>query len=187
LPTSTRAAIRTSRSSPPTSGATLADLFEVRLARTPSEVDGALRLRERVFAGEQGVSTEADRDGRDGEATHVVAVDGDHVIGTCRLVFRGHTARLGRMAVAPDLRGQGIGAELLRVAERAARGVGAERISLHAQLKATSLYTRDGYERRGEEFVEQGIEHVAMEKALGEERSRGPTEGRPASTGADHA
>ena len=129
-------------------------------------MDGALRLRERVFAGEQGVSREADQDGRDPQATHVVAVEGDRVVGTCRLVFRGTTARLGRMAVVAELRGQGIGAEILREAERAARLAGAERILLHAQLTALSLYARDGYEPRGDTFVEQGIEHVAMEKAL---------------------
>jgi predicted GNAT family N-acyltransferase len=119
-----------------------------------------------VFSGEQGVRPEADRDGRDGEATHVVAMDGERVVGTCRLVFRGDIARLGRMAVEPGLRGQGTGAELLREAERVAREVGAERIALHAQLAATSLYTRDGYERCGAEFVEEGIGHVAMEKSL---------------------
>jgi predicted GNAT family N-acyltransferase len=127
------------------------------------------------------VSVEADRDGRDGEATHVVALESERVIGTCRLVFRGGTARLGRLAVEPELRGLGIGGRLLSEAERAARSVGAERIALHAQLHAASLYERDGYEPRGDRFLEQGIEHVAMEKGLGEERSRGAG---PASGGA---
>jgi predicted GNAT family N-acyltransferase len=119
-----------------------------------------------VFCGEQGVRPEADRDGRDGEATHVVAVENGRLLGTCRLVFRGDVARLGRMAVERELRGRGLGAAILREAERAAREAGAERISLHAQLSARSLYARDGYEQRGEEFVEEGIEHVAMEKRL---------------------
>ena len=48
---------------------------EVREARTEAEVAAALELRERVFCGEQGVSFEADQDGRDPEATHIVAVD----------------------------------------------------------------------------------------------------------------
>jgi predicted GNAT family N-acyltransferase len=129
-------------------------------------VDEALRLRSRVFCGEQGVRPEADRDGRDDEATHVVAMEGGRVIGTCRLVFRGEVARLGRMAVERALRGRGMGAAILREAEQVARQAGAERISLHAQLAARSLYARDGYEQRGDEFVEEGIGHVAMEKRL---------------------
>ena len=109
---------------------------------------------------------EADQDGLDHEAIHVVAVDDGDVVGTCRLVFRGEVARLGRMAVERDLRGQGLGAAVLREAEREALASGARRISLHAQLPARSLYERDGYRQDGEEFVEEGIEHVKMEKRI---------------------
>jgi predicted GNAT family N-acyltransferase len=138
--------------------------LEVRDARTPAEVEDALRLRERVFSGEQGVAAEADRDGRDGEALHLVAVDGDRVIGTCRLVFEGRVAKLGRMVVERPLRGRGVGASILKEAERAAREAEVERIVLHAQLPAKSLYARQGFEERGVAFVEEGIPHVAMEK-----------------------
>ena len=109
---------------------------------------------------------EADRDGRDPEAAHVVAVESRRVVGTCRLVFQGEVARLGRLAVERELRGRGVGASILREAERVALAAGARRISLHAQLPARSLYERDGYRQRGRRFVEEGIEHVAMEKRI---------------------
>jgi len=153
--------------------------LEVRLAETSEEIDAALRLRERVFALEQGVRPEADRDGRDPVATHLVAVEDGRVVGTCRLVFHGDVARLGRMAVEQELRGRGVGAAILREAEREAAEAGARLISLHAQLAARSLYRRGGYEESGPEFVEEGIEHVTMEKRIGEP-SRGAG---PASTG----
>ena len=41
---------------------------------------------------------------------------------------------------------------------------GADAISLHAQTYALELYRDAGYEERGPAFVEEGIEHVAMEK-----------------------
>jgi predicted GNAT family N-acyltransferase len=119
-----------------------------------------------VFAGEQGVPVEADRDGHDDEAVHLVALEDGNVIGTCRLVFRGPLARLGRMAVESDRRGRGVGKALLEEADRCARAAGASRISLHAQTHAESLYSRDGYEQRGDVFIEEGIPHVAMEKRL---------------------
>ena len=119
-----------------------------------------------VFCGEQGVSLEADRDGRDHEATHLVAVEGGRVIGTCRLLFRGGVARLGRLAVEPEKRGRGVGGAILREADRVARHRGAGRIALHAQTYALGLYEREGYLERGHRFVEEGIEHVAMEKVL---------------------
>jgi predicted GNAT family N-acyltransferase len=139
---------------------------EVREARTESELTAALALRERIFCGEQGVSFEADQDGRDPEATHIVAVDDGAVIGTCRLLFRGQVARLGRLAVERDRRGDGIAAEILAEADRIATAAGSESIALHAQTYALRLYERAGYEPYGPTFVEEGIEHVAMEKRL---------------------
>jgi predicted GNAT family N-acyltransferase len=139
---------------------------QVRLAGSPDEVAAALALREQVFAGEQGVRVAADRDGRDREATHLVALQDGRVIGTCRIVFDGPVARLGRMVVEADLRGQGVGAELLVAAERIAREAGSRRIDLHAQTPAISLYARGGFVQRGEGFIEEGIPHVTMEKPL---------------------
>ena len=86
--------------------------MDVREARSEDEVTEALALRSRVFCGEQGVSFEADQDGRDPEATHIVAVDDGAVIGTCRLLFRGPVARLGRLAVVAERRGDGIAAAI---------------------------------------------------------------------------
>ena len=138
----------------------------MRRARTPAEVDAALELRHRVFVDEQGVNPEADRDGRDGEALHLVAVRGERLVGTCRVIVEEGVGRLGRMAVEPELRGGGIGAELLGEAERASSAAGAGRMRLHAQLSARSLYERAGYEPAGEVFLEEGIEHMTMEKPL---------------------
>ena len=112
------------------------------------------------------MSAAADRDGRDGDALHIVALEGQRVVGTCRILVRGETARLGRMAVEASRRGAGLGAELLAAAEAAAGRAGARRVPLHAQAAAESLYARAGYEPRGERFVEEGIEHVRMEKCL---------------------
>ncbi len=109
---------------------------------------------------------EADRDGRDGEAVHLVAVAGEGVIGTCRLLPAGAEVRLGRMVVKAALRGGGVGTRLLEAANRACVELGHDLVVLHAQVAARAVYDRAGYVQRGEPFVEQGIEHVTMEKAL---------------------
>ena len=140
--------------------------MEVREARSKEEVTAALSLRGRVFCDEQGVSFEADQDGRDPEATHIVAVEDGRVIGTCRLVFRGPVARLGRLAVERDHRGGGLAAAILERADLIASEAGADSIALHAQTYAQTLYERAGYVEYGPTFVEEGIEHVAMEKRL---------------------
>lgn len=140
--------------------------IEVREARNRDEVEGALALRQRVFCDEQGVSRSADQDGRDEEAIHLVALESGEPVGTCRLLVNPGVVRLGRNAVAPDKRGLGIGAALLELADRVAAGVGARRIRLHAQVAARSLYERSGYVAEGKTFLEEGIEHVTMEKRL---------------------
>jgi ElaA protein len=141
-------------------------LIEVRRAAGPAEVDAALELRYRVFCGEQGVGLEADQDGLDPEALHLVAVDGEQLVGTCRLLFGDGVARLGRMAVEPDARGRGIGAAVLEEAERESRAAGVACMRLHAQIAARSLYERGGFEQVGAVFMEEGIPHLTMEKTL---------------------
>ena len=141
-------------------------MAQLRRARDEAEVAAALELREAVFCGEQGVTFAGERDGLDGEALHVVAVEDGEVVGTCRLLREGDAMRLGRMAVAPAARGRGLGAALLAEAERQAAAAGATRVELHAQERARSLYARGGYEPRGGPFVEEGIPHIAMEKTL---------------------
>jgi predicted GNAT family N-acyltransferase len=141
-------------------------VIEVRPARDQSEIDAALALRYEVFCNEQGVSLEEERDGRDGEALHLVVVDDAEVVGTCRLLPVGPEVKLGRMAVAASHRGRGLAAELLVEADVRSRELRAERIALAAQLTAQSLYERAGYAPYGDVFLDAGIEHVMMGKAL---------------------
>jgi predicted GNAT family N-acyltransferase len=139
---------------------------EVRRAASGEEVDAALELRDRVFCVEQGVPKHEERDGRDREALHLVALADGRVVATCRLVFVDRTVQLSRLAVDPAARRRGIATRLLHAADAEALGAGAHRIVLHAQTYARDLYLAAGYEPRGRVFVEAGIEHLAMEKRL---------------------
>jgi predicted GNAT family N-acyltransferase len=138
-----------------------------RRAQSGRERAAAIRLRHRVFCEEQGVPESDELDGRDDDAVHLVAVNGnDRVVGTCRLLFVGSTVQFSRLAVDPAHRRQGIASRLLRAADAESRRAGAKRLVLHAQTYARDLYLSHGYRPRGPVFVEAGIEHVAMEKAL---------------------
>ena len=89
------------------------------------------------------------------------------MIGTCRLLFRGQVARLGRLAVERDRRGDGVAADDPARGRPVAGEAGADvdraarpdlRAARSTRARATSEY--------GPTFVEEGIEHVAMEKRL---------------------
>jgi len=139
---------------------------EVRRARDRAEVQAALAVRWDVFVCEQSVRPADERDGRDDEAVHLVAVEDGTVVATCRLLDEGGTVRLGRLAVARAARRRGLGERLLEAAEAHARTAGARRIALAAQTDAAGLYERAGYVAYGERFMDAGIEHVMMEKRV---------------------
>ena len=141
-------------------------MIQVRPTRDDAEIAAALALREEVFCGEQGVSLAEERDGRDEEALHLVAVDDGVVVATCRLLVEGATVKLGRMAVSRTRRGLGLARALITEAETRARALGADRMVLAAQLSAQALYDRAGYDAYGDVFLDAGIEHVMMAKTL---------------------
>ena len=146
--------------------------MEVRETRDDGERDAALALREVVFVEEQGVPMSEEIDGFDATATHVVAVEDGNVVGTCRLVLDGETAKLSRMVVARDHRRRGVGGALLAEADRIARGWGARRIVLNAQTQAMGVYSAAGYHAHGGPFMDAGIEHRTMERHLDDASAR---------------
>jgi ElaA protein len=140
--------------------------YEIRRVRDEREMAQALRLRHDVFCVEQGVPEHEELDGRDGEGIHLVAMDGDRLLATCRVLLVGNTAQFCRLAVRDSARRRGIATALLELADAETRAAGGRRIVLHAQTYAQKLYERAGYRPRGRVFIEAGIEHVAMEKTL---------------------
>jgi len=138
-----------------------------RRARDAAEIEAAMDLRIRVFCGEQGVSEEEETDDLDDESTQIVGLDETGVVATCRLRDVGQgTWKLERMAVERRLRKLGVGSRLLAGAEDDARASGAKEMILHAQRRAESFYASNGYVAEGDTFMDAGIEHVAMRKAL---------------------
>ena len=141
--------------------------YEVRRVRGQDEMAAVLELRHQVFCQEQGVPEREELDGRDRDATHLVAVSADGaLLATCRLLFVGPTVQFSRLAVRRSARRHGIASALLALADAETREGGARRLVLHAQTYARALYERSGYEPRGRLFMEAGIEHIAMEKYI---------------------
>ena len=140
--------------------------YEIRRTQTREELAAAMALRYEVFCREQGVPRHEERDGRDHDALHLIAVRDGELLATCRLVFVGTTVQFSRLAVAESARRLGIATEMLKRTDLETQAGGARRIVLHAQTYARSLYDKAGYVVTGREFVEAGIRHVAMEKVL---------------------
>ena len=117
-------------------------------------------MRNAVFVHEQGISAALEWDASDARSWHALAsAPSAAVVGTARLLPSG---QIGRMAVARDWRGLGIGTRLLRALLDRADQAGIGPVFLHAQVGAVSFYAQRGFEPVGEPFVEAGIAHQRM-------------------------
>ncbi|MEY9892513.1 ribosomal protein S18 acetylase RimI-like enzyme [Catenulispora sp. MAP5-51] len=97
------------------------------------------------------------------------AVGGGRIIGSARARRDGTVWRIGRVAVAPDAQGRGIGTQLLAELERQAPA-GIERFALftgHLSVANIRLYERLGYRESRREPLADGVELVHLEKAAG--------------------
>lgn len=138
----------------------------VKIAATPAEREAAFALRLAVFCDEQGVAREAEIDAHDASATHLLALDGGRVIGTLRWrpICGGARAKIERVAVAREARGQGVGEALMRFALQQLDAQPLKDTVLNAQIQARRFYERLGYAAEGEPFTEEGIAHIAMRR-----------------------
>ena len=136
----------------------------IRIANWNEAQALVMPLRTEVFVMEQGVPPELELDEFDALSQHAIAADdANTVLATGRLLPDGH---IGRMAVARSARRHGLGTAVLKALMSEAQRRGFARTVLHAQLSAQGFYTRNGFTAFGPVFMDAGIEHVAMEKAL---------------------
>lgn len=124
-------------------------------------------LRRVVFIDEQGVSEADEVDGLDGRAIHLLAWDGDCPVGTARLLLKRPVGKIGRVCVLPEARGLGLGAALITTALDVLREQpGVAEAYLGSQSHATGFYEKLGFAAFGEEFLDAGIPHRHMRRAL---------------------
>lgn len=74
--------------------------------------------------------------------------------------------RLMQVAVDTIYRGEGIGRELVKYAEKRAKEAGYSKIIMHAMLSVVGFYEKLGYHAEGDVFDEQGITFLKMVKDL---------------------
>jgi GNAT superfamily N-acetyltransferase len=112
-----------------------------------------------------------DSKGSDEDVPMVHAMIADHrkrAVAVGRLLILSPTeGQIRSMATAEDMRGQGLGQQIIRYLEQAARDAGITVITLNARKDAIPFYEKLGYERVGEGPLLFGkIPHAAMRKEL---------------------
>ncbi len=122
-------------------------------------------IRMDVFVDEQNVPTEEEADGHDETARHFLAWADGAAAGTARVVFLSpDLAKITRVAVRAAYRGQGIGLALMRYILAT---IPVPDFVLDAQVQAQGFYAGLGFTPEGEVFMEAGIAHQRMRRAVG--------------------
>lgn len=133
----------------------------IRRAESGADRDACYLIRMAVFVEEQKVPPWEEMDSYDEDAAHYLAEEDGRAVGTARLVDKGSTGKIGRVAVLADCRGKGVGRQLMkRVLEDALQHH--DEANLDAQLQVIPFYESFGFVAEGEIFLDAGIEHRRM-------------------------
>ena len=127
-----------------------------------------LALRAEVFVVEQHCPY-ADPDAKDRVSHHLWAVDErGEVVAVARVVPPGVSyaePSIGRVATAPQVRGTGLGRELMgRALMHAAQSCPGADVVISAQHYLLRFYLELGFQPEGDVYDEDGIPHIQMRK-----------------------
>lgn len=134
-------------------------------------IEDCVDIRTRVFVIEQGVPKELEVDEKDEAGSgcyHFLMLDDGGVpFGAFRGYFETPDAvHLQRFCVLKEKRGSGCGREAFAFAEEFFRDLGAKKLTFGAQITAVGFYEKLGCVIVSDEFMDAGIPHRTMEKAL---------------------
>ena len=138
-------------------------IWEVKEWVEPStnEVENIFSLRSEVFVVEQDCVYQ-DIDGKDQKAKHVLGKKENDIVAYARIFKPGEyfkEASFGRAVVKKTERGKGVGGELIK---KCLEHMKDNSIKISAQSYLKSFYSSHGFLAEGEEYLEDGIPHLAM-------------------------
>lgn len=141
--------------------------LQIKIVPYAEEADTIHAIRSAVFQKEQNVDPTHDFDGKDANATQLLAYWEGQPVGTIRYrALDMQVAKIERLAVLPSARGKGIGSKLMQAALEQIANQGFSEVVIHAQDYIKDLHKKLGFEQVGDRFDEAGIAHVKMVKKL---------------------
>ncbi|MBQ4820031.1 GNAT family N-acetyltransferase [Aquimarina sp. MMG016] len=124
-----------------------------------------LRLRAEVFVVEQDCVYQ-DVDNKDQNALHVIGTKNNEVIAYTRIFKAGdyfENASIGRVVVSESERKYGYGHVLIKESiDAIQKHFNTVKIKISAQTYLKKFYEKHGFTQVGEEYLEDGIPHIAM-------------------------
>ena len=134
---------------------------------TNQELYNLLQLRSEVFVVEQDCVYQ-DLDGKDEKALHVLGIKNKTLVAYTRIFKPGdyfNESSIGRVVVAKNERQYKYGYDIMKASIEAIKNnFKTSEIKISAQCYLNKFYTNLGFKNIGEEYLEDGIPHIAMLK-----------------------
>jgi predicted GNAT family N-acyltransferase len=140
--------------------------MDIHIVETDQELQDAYSVRKKVFIDEQNVPKELEMDEFDQNAIHFVGYKNDQPIAASRLRFVDDYGKLERICVLKEFRGNQYGKQIIQRMEQVIKKQEMLKAKLNAQTHAEGFYQSLGYQTVSGEFMDAGIPHVTMIKAL---------------------
>lgn len=140
-----------------------------RRAVSADDLAASMAIRETVFIGEQSVPADLERDGLEDECFHYIAEMDGEAVATARVMPLADKFKFQRVAVMRCARGTGLGAQLMNfmMDDLAKRDDAAGKVFfLSSQVSAIGFYERLGFEICSDDYLDAGIEHRDMRRAI---------------------
>ena len=133
----------------------------------PKELYAIIQLRNEVFVVEQNCVFQ-DADNKDQSSWHFMGWENDTLVAYTRIIPHGIAyaeSSIGRVVTSPAMRGKGLGEKLMIASiDQLYKLFGKTPIKIGAQLYLQQFYTRLGFTRSSNIYLEDGIEHIEMIK-----------------------
>ncbi|NOV03346.1 GNAT family N-acetyltransferase [Paenibacillus planticolens] len=145
--------------------------MEIIRVTTQDQLQACFKVRFKVFVDEQQVPEHLEMDEKDEspQACHhfLIEDEGKPVAAARWYEYQPQTAKMQRVAVLKEYRGQSLGKQIILAMEQQAREENCTSSILDAQCQAEGFYNQLGYSVISTEpFYDAGILHVRMKKPL---------------------
>ena len=140
----------------------------VKVVTTKDQTLDMIRIRYKSFTEMMNIGFYEEFDGSDKKAVNFLIYKDDKAVGTIRyLEEENRTFRLGRFAVLPEYRKQGLGNKLFKFVEQYIKlKINPCTIYFHGMAYLKDYYLSMGYEMVGDVFLEENIEHIEFRKHI---------------------
>lgn len=135
---------------------------------SPIDLYNILKLRQDVFIIEQNCIYD-DIDGLDPDCEHLMLYDNYKLVAYSRIVPAGKKFALpsiGRIVVAKEYRGDGLGRRLVKKSVDLLRSAGQQQIVIEAQSYLHKFYESIGFIKISDLYEVDGIDHIKMKMTL---------------------